>query len=159
MLLLSLQHLPSAAVMAAAATAAWEITGSRVGLERLSHLRLNHCFQNRFMDIIIHTWRDFQANVWVCNGGPFTGPSLQGPGTWSCMWEVKQGLAQGVCELLFPFPNLSPSTVVVWHRQRLLDAISQTAANRQSFCGRIWPVCESSPQLLAKVCLTVCRSH
>ena len=21
------------------------------------------------MGIIIHTWRDFQANVWVCNGG------------------------------------------------------------------------------------------
>lgn len=33
----------------------------------LSHLSLNHCFQNCFMGIIIHKWRDFQ--IWVCNRG------------------------------------------------------------------------------------------
>lgn len=50
---------------AAAATVTCEEADFSVGLERLSHLRFSHCFQNWFMGIIIHTWRGFQANVRV----------------------------------------------------------------------------------------------
>lgn len=43
---LSLQHLSSAVVMAAAAaTAVWEVAAFSVRLERLSHLQLNYYFQ------------------------------------------------------------------------------------------------------------------
>lgn len=119
------------------------------------------------MGIIIHTRRNFQANVWVCDGGgehslpilPFLWPSLWGPGIWSCMWEVKQGsLSTGGClSSSFPFPSLSRSMVAAWPQQRLLDAASQM--KQQPFCSWIWPVCDHSPQLLARVCLAVCHSH
>lgn len=88
---------------------------------------------------------------------PFTWPSLHGPGTWSCVWELKQGLAHGVHELLFFSHSPSQSMVVARFQQVLMDVASQPSANQPPSCGRIWPVCDSSPQFLAGVYLTVCH--
>lgn len=58
--------------------------------------------------------------------------------------EVKQGLAQGVQEILFPLPSLCPSMVVAWPQQG--------CRCRSADGSRLWP------QAAARVFPAVCHS-